>query len=113
MTPGSQEQLVFTLIACYLTSCAYTAFKPFRENSDDRLQEIAQFGVFFAILSSIIRQYLTHDAILDALVTALLFIPPAVVLVYNLKLCCPKFCAKPPSAPLLAPLLRSVNANGG
>ena len=85
------------------------AFKPFRENSDDRLQEIAQFGVFFAILSSIIRQYLTHDAILDALVTALLFIPPAVVLVYNLKLCCPKFCVKFPSAPL-APLLRSVNA---
>ena len=42
-----------------------------------------------------------------------LFIPPAVVLVYNLKLCCPGFCAKPPSAPLLAPLLRSVNANGG
>ena len=55
-------------------------------------------------------RYLTHNAILDALVTALLFIPPAVVLVYNLKLCCPKlFCVKFPSAPL-APLLRSVNA---
>ena len=58
-------------------------------------------------------RYLTHNAILDALVTALLFIPPAVVLVINLRLCCPSFCAKRPRAPLLAPLLRSVNANGG
>jgi hypothetical protein len=55
-TPGSQEQLVFTLITCYLTSCAYTAFKPFRDGSDSLLQEIAQFEVFFAILSSIIRR---------------------------------------------------------
>ena len=55
-TPGSQEQLVFTLITCYLTSCAYTAFKPFRDGSDSLLQESAQFEVFFAILSSIIRR---------------------------------------------------------
>jgi hypothetical protein len=58
-------------------------------------------------------RYLKHDAILDALVTALLFVPPAVVLVINLTLCCPKICTKVPNAPLLAPTMRSVKANGG
>lgn len=86
MPPGSGGQLVFGLIVCYISSCAYTAFQPFRTDSDDFLQQVAQFQIFFVLLSSIISDYMGDDLTLRRLLSVLLVIPPMVAIVNELGL---------------------------
>ena len=80
MLPGSAAQLVFGLIVCFVTSCAYSAYSPLREPSDNYLQQLAQFEIFFFLLSSIIDEWMQNDEMLDVVCTVLLFAPPAVAI---------------------------------
>ncbi len=86
MVPGSPAQLVFGLIVCYATSCAYSGFKPLRDEGDDFVQQLAQAEVFFALVSSIVQDWVKNDNILDVLMVVLLFVPPGVAILSELGL---------------------------
>ena len=50
---GSPAQLIFGLVICFLTSCAYSMLEPYAEAADSHLALLAQGQIFFALLASI------------------------------------------------------------
>ena len=61
-------------------------FKPLRDESDDFVQQLAQAEVFFALVSSIVQDWVKNDNILDVLMVVLLFVPPGVAILSELGL---------------------------
>ena len=49
-------QATYGLLVCFLTFGAYTAWRPYAEASDDRLSQLCQVQIFFALIASIIMQ---------------------------------------------------------
>ena len=53
---------------------------------DDFVQQLAQAEVFFALVSSIVQDWVKNDNILDVLMVVLLFVPPGVAILSELGL---------------------------
>ena len=53
---GSVSQLIFGLVVCFLTFGAHMVYAPYVEDSD-RLAQLCQAQIFFALLSSIALKY--------------------------------------------------------
>ena len=50
---GGNAQLVWGLLVCFLTFGAYMLYAPFIRDSDDQLQQLAQFQIFLTLVASI------------------------------------------------------------
>ena len=57
------EQLVIGLVVCFLSSCVYQWFTPYRDPTDNVLQLLCQIAIFFALLSKVI---LDHPEVSDS-----------------------------------------------
>lgn len=85
---GSVAQLTFGLVICFISFGAYNAFTPYKERNDDRLAQLCQVQIFFALVSSIILRY-TEDATerttsnLDILLCTFTFLPLIVAFVMH------------------------------
>ena len=87
---GSVSQLIFGLVVCFLTSCAHMVYAPYVEDEDDRLAQLCQAQIFFALLSSIALKYdagtLSNAVNMDILLTTLTIIPCALAFVLETPL---------------------------
>ena len=76
---GSVPQLIFGLVVCFLTFGAHMLYNPYVENGDDRLAQLCQVQIFFALLSSIALKYdegtLRNATNMDVLLTVLIALP--------------------------------------
>ena len=54
---GSVSQLIFGLVICFLTFGAHMVYAPYVEHNDDRLAQLCQAQIFFALLSAIALKY--------------------------------------------------------
>ena len=52
----STAQLAFGLLVCFFSFAAYALIGPFLNVSDDRLSQLCQAQIFFALVSSMILQ---------------------------------------------------------
>jgi len=61
---GSVSQLIFGLVICFLTFGAHMVYAPYMDHNDDRLAQLCQAQIFFALLSSValkcVACHLTH-----------------------------------------------------
>ena len=61
---GSVSQLIFGLVICFLTFGAHMVYAPYVDHNDDRLAQLCQAQIFFALLSSValkcVACHLTH-----------------------------------------------------
>eukprot|EP00966_Prymnesium_polylepis_P264431 6109116-Prymnesium_polylepis.1 len=55
--PGSVQQLLYGLVACFIITCAYALWQPYVDDSDDRLALMCQASIFFALLSSVVNAF--------------------------------------------------------
>jgi len=55
--PGSVQQLLYGLVACFIIACAYALWQPYVDDSDDRLALLCQTSIFFALLSSVVNAF--------------------------------------------------------
>ena len=78
---GSVSQLIFGLIVCFLTFGTLMVYAPYVEEADDRLAQLCQVQIFFALLSSIAFKYdtgtMSNAVNMDILLTTLTIIPCA------------------------------------
>ena len=51
---GSVSQLIFGLVVCFLTFGTHMLCAPYVDNADDRLAQLCQVQIFFALLSSLL-----------------------------------------------------------
>lgn len=76
---GSISQLVFGLMVCFITFGMFVYYAPFEETGDDRLAQLCQGQIFFALLSSIALSFdaeqRTASRNLDVLLVALWVLP--------------------------------------
>jgi len=54
---GSISQLMFGLCMCFLAFGTHMFFGPYQEDNDDRLAQLCQVQIFFALLSSLALKY--------------------------------------------------------
>ena len=76
---GSVSQLIFGLVVCFLTFGAHMLYTPYVEHADDRLAQLCQCQIFFALLSSIALKYDAATRVdatnMDALLSVLVLTP--------------------------------------
>jgi len=72
-------QLVFGLVVCFLTFGAYMMSAPFVGDDDDRLSQICQLQIFFALLCAVMLKYTPEELAnannVDALLSTLTIFP--------------------------------------
>ena len=76
---GSVSQLIFGLVVCFLTFGAHMLYTPYVEHADDRLAQLCQCQIFFALLSSIALKYDAATRVdatnMDSLLSVLVLLP--------------------------------------
>ena len=81
---GSPPQLIFGLLVCFLTFGAYMMYAPYVNDDDDRIAQICQVQIFFALLSSVMLRYspdrLAGAANIDVLLSILTILPISLAL---------------------------------
>eukprot|EP00966_Prymnesium_polylepis_P238549 5516724-Prymnesium_polylepis.2 len=55
--PGSVQQLLDGLVACFIIACAYALWQPYVDDGDDRLALMCEASIFFALLSSVVNAF--------------------------------------------------------
>ena len=87
---GSITQLIFGLVVCFLTFGTHMLCAPYVDNADDRLAQLCQVQIFFALLSSLALKYdplVINDPISwDVLLSILSILP--LVLAFALEIDC-------------------------
>jgi hypothetical protein len=87
---GSITQLIFGLVVCFLTFGTHMLVAPYVDHADDRLAQLCQVQIFFALLSSLALKYdplVINDPISwDVLLSILAILP--VVLAFALEIDC-------------------------
>ena len=82
---GSPGQLIFGLMVCFVSACAYVAIDPFDDVANDTLAKFCQAQIFFSLLSSIALAY-DEDTIADStnfdMLLVVLWIIPLVLAVF-------------------------------
>ena len=85
VTPGSATQGLFALIMSLGSARLYVGCEQFPDPSDNRLGELAQWQLVFIFLAALMLQMdlssnVTHydEVIFDHIITAILFIGPAI-----------------------------------
>ena len=72
-------QLIFGLVVCFLTFGAYMMFSPYAADNDDRIAQLCQVQIFFALLCAVMLKYTPEqlkDAFnVDALLSILTVLP--------------------------------------
>ena len=76
---GSSGQLIFGLMVCFLTFGTHMLYNPYSEDNDDRLAQLCQVQIFFALLSTIALRYdegtIAEPDSMDAVLSVLTFLP--------------------------------------
>ena len=76
---GSVAQLIFGLVVCFFTFGGLMLYHPYVDPADDRLAQLCQVQIFFALLSSIALKYdtatLFNSTNIDILLSAITFLP--------------------------------------
>ena len=80
---GSVAQLTYGLLVCFLSFGAFTLLQPYASDSDDRLAQLCQVQVFFALVASIILNWqddqesegIERNSGLDAILCVFTFVP--------------------------------------
>eukprot|EP00966_Prymnesium_polylepis_P247123 5714885-Prymnesium_polylepis.3 len=87
--PGSVQQLIYGLIACFLAFGANSWFQPYKNDVDDRLASMCQFVIFFSLLASIIDAFdegtLRDNYNIQALLIIATIVPAATTLFMELE----------------------------
>lgn len=77
---GSVAQLAYGLLVCFISFGAFTLLKPYADDSDDRLAQLCQVQVFFALIASIVLRWSDDTTYLstynmDAILILFTFLP--------------------------------------
>eukprot|EP00964_Phaeocystis_antarctica_P154288 scaffold122918_cov96-Phaeocystis_antarctica.AAC.1 len=92
--PGSSTQLIVGLLICFISYGMYASYEPYVKDSDDWLQKVCQFALFFSLVSSIALK-LESDSSTEALGSLLLFtlaVPPVSAFLFQSGLDFEKGC---------------------
>ena len=85
MVPGSSGQLMFGLLVTFISFGMYAKFAPFIHDSDDRLQQVCQISLFFALASGIVLKMEVDSSyeVLTHLLTVMLCVPPVLAFFFE------------------------------
>ena len=79
LPPGSSSQLIFGLMVCFLTFGVHITYNPYIADADDRLAQLCQVQIFFALLASVALKYDTatidNPNSMDTTLCILTFLP--------------------------------------
>ena len=83
---GGNTQLVWGLMVCFFTFGAYMMFAPFVEDSDDQLQQLAQFQIFLTLVASIGLRMSPPNETLSTLMSILIVCIPIIAVLLETPL---------------------------
>ena len=78
-------QLTLGLIVCFITYGSYSSFAPFVKDDEDFLQVVAQFSIFFSLVSSIVLKTNPDSQAMAVLMLIMLLVPPLIALSNQVK----------------------------
>jgi len=73
---GSNMQLVWGLLVCFLTAGMYMSYAPFIMDSDDKLQQLAQLQIFITLTASLGLRSVPQEPIMVYTLTTFLALVP-------------------------------------
>ncbi|GMI00164.1 hypothetical protein TrLO_g11697 [Triparma laevis f. longispina] len=90
--PGTTEQIAISMIICLAALRIFSGFKPFIKDSHDQFSEVAQWQVFFVMLSAMMIKTkidsggtIEEQGFYDYMLLAIQFIAPAMMVYIGLK----------------------------
>jgi len=85
--PGSVQQLLYGLVACFIIACAYAQWQPYVDHGDNRLALMCQASIFFALLSSVVNAFdssLRSSSSMDVLLVLCTVLPVVIAIAFEL-----------------------------
>ena len=77
------EELLFGVIACFVTACAILYFQPYANNGDALVAFFAQLALFCTLASAMVLKADASSPTLDAALTSLLLLPLVLAVVLD------------------------------